>query len=40
MFSVEGIGMLGTPIGTDIYNCLKIINDAVKHDPLTDGFVH
>ena len=21
-------------------NCLKIINDAVKHDPLNDGFVH
>jgi hypothetical protein len=21
-------------------NCLKIINDAGKHDPLTDGFVH
>jgi hypothetical protein len=47
MLSVEGIEILGTPIGTDIYikeytqkNCLKIINDAVKHDPLTDGFVH
>ncbi len=21
-------------------NCLKILNDAAKHDPLTDGFVH
>ena len=21
-------------------NCLKIINDTGKHDPLTDGFVH
>ena len=47
MFSVEDIEILGTPIGTDIYiknfvqnNCLKIINDVVKHDPLTDGFVH
>ena len=47
MFSVEGIEILGTPLGTDIYiknyvqnNCLKIINDAGKHDPLTDGFVH
>ena len=47
MFSVKGIEILGAPIGTDIFikdyvqnNCLKIINDAVKHDPLTDGFVH
>ncbi len=47
MFSVEGIEILGTPIGTDIYiknfvqnNCLKIINDVVNPDPFTDGFVH
>ncbi len=47
MFSVEDIEILGAPIGTDIFikdylqnNCLKIINDVVKHDPLTDGFVH
>ena len=47
MFSVEGIEILGTPIDTDTYikeyvkqNCLKIIKDTVKHDPLTDGFVH
>ena len=47
MFSVEGIEILGTPLCTDIYiknyvqnNCLKIINDVGKHDPLTDGFVH
>ena len=46
MFSVEGIEILGTPLDTGIYiknyvqnNCLKIINDAGKHDPLTDGFV-
>ena len=46
MFSVQGIEILGTPIDTDIYikeyvqhNCLKIITDTVKHDPLTDGFV-
>ncbi len=47
MFSVEGIEILGTPLDTDIYiknyvqnNCLKIIKDVGKHDPLTDGFVH
>jgi hypothetical protein len=47
MFSVKGIEVLGTVIGTVFYikeyvmhNCLKIIMDAVKHDPLTDGFVH
>ena len=47
MFSVQGIEVLGTPIGTDTYikeyvsqNCLKIIRDVEKHDPLTDGFVH
>ena len=47
MFSVKGIEVLGTPIGTDIYikeyvmdNCLKIIRDTEKNDPLTDGFVH
>jgi hypothetical protein len=39
MLSVEGIEILGTPIGTDIYikeyvqnNCLKIINDVVNLD--------
>ena len=45
--TVEGIEVLGTPLGTDTYikaymaqNCLKIIRDVEKHDPLTDGFVH
>ena len=47
MFSVQGIEVLGTPIDTDTYiktyvtqNCLKIIRDTEKDDPLTDGFVH
>ena len=47
MFTVEDIKSLGTPLVTDTYiksyvtqNCLKIITDVEKHDPLTDGFVH
>ncbi len=47
MFTVEGIEVLGTPIGTDVYirnfvaqNCLKIVRDIEKLEPLTDGFTH
>ena len=47
MFSVQGIEVLGTPIGTDTYimeyvaqNCIKIIRDVEKHDHLAAGFVH
>ena len=47
MFSVEGIEVLGTPIGTDNYirnfvahNCLKIVRDIEKLEPLSDGLVH
>ncbi len=47
MFSVQGIEVLGTPIGTDIYikeyvtqNGIKITRDVEKHDHLTDGFVN
>ncbi len=39
--------MLGTPIGTDAYikdfvaqNCIKIMRDVEKLEPLTDGFTH
>jgi hypothetical protein len=46
-FTVEGIEVLGTPIGTDSYirnfvaqNCLKIVRDIEKLEPLTDGFTH
>ena len=47
MFTVEDIEVLGTPIGTDSYirnfltqNCLKIVRDIEKLEPLTDGFTH
>ena len=47
MFSVQGIEVLGTPIGTDTYikeyvtqSCIKITRDVEKHDHLTDDFVH
>jgi hypothetical protein len=47
MYSVEGIEVLGTPIGTDTYirnfvaqNCLKIVRDIEKLEPLSDGLVH
>ncbi len=47
MFTVEGIEVLGTPIGTEGYvknfvaqNCVKIIRDIEKLEPLTDGFTH
>ena len=47
MFTVEGIVVLGIPLGTEGYiknfvaqNCLKIIRDVEKLEPLTDGFTH
>ena len=47
MFTVEGIEVLGTPIGTEGYirnfvakNCVKILRDIDKLEPLTDGLVH
>ena len=47
MFTVEGIEVLGTPLGTEGYiknfvaqNCIKIIRDVEKLEPLTDGFTH
>ena len=47
MFTVEGIEVLGTPIGTDSYiknfvaqNCVKIMRDIEKLEPLTDGVTH
>ena len=47
MFTVEGIEVLGTPIGTEGYiknfvaqNCVKIMRDIEKLEPLTDGFTH
>ncbi len=47
MFYVQGIDVLGTPIGTDTnikeyvtQNCIKITRDVEKHDHLIDGFVH
>ena len=46
MFSVQGIEVLGTPLGTDVdirdfvaQNC-KIIRDVKKIEPLTDGLAH
>ena len=40
--SVEGIEVLGNPLGTDTYiktyvshNCLKIMRDVVEYDSLT-----
>ena len=47
MFSVQGIEVLGTPLGTDVYirdfvaqNCIKIIRSVEKLEPMTDGFAH
>jgi hypothetical protein len=47
MFTVKGIEVLGTPSGTDVYigdfvsqNCIKIMRDVEKFEPLTDGFTH
>ena len=47
MFTTEGIEILGTPVGTDRFiqtqvfqNCLKIMTDIAKHEPLDDGLVH
>jgi hypothetical protein len=47
MFSVQGIEVLGTPLGTDVYirhfvaqNCMKIIRDVEKIEPLTDALAH
>jgi len=47
MFTVEDIEVLGTPIGTEGYiknfvtqECINIIRDVEKLEPLTDGFTH
>ncbi len=47
MFKTMGIEVFGTPIDTDAYikdfvaqNCIKIMRDAEKLEPLTDGFTH
>ena len=47
MFTVEGIEVLGTPIGNEGYiknflaqNCVKIMRDIEKLEPLTDGLSH
>ena len=47
MFSVQGIEVLGTPLGTDVYirdfvaqNCIKITKDVEKIEPLTDDLAH
>jgi hypothetical protein len=47
MFSVQGIEVMGTPLGTDDYirnfvtqNCIKISRNVEKVEPITDGFVH
>jgi hypothetical protein len=47
MFTVQGIKVLGTPLGTDLYvrnfvaqNCIKITRDVEKLEPLSDGFIH
>ena len=47
MFSVKGIEVLGTPLGTDIcirdfvaQNCIKITRAVEKIEPLTDGLAH
>jgi hypothetical protein len=44
MFTTTGIEVMGTPIGTDAYikefvgqNCIKIMRDVEKLEPLTDG---
>ncbi len=45
MFAVEGIEVLGTPIGTENYiknfvalNCVKIMRDIEKLEPLTEPY--
>ncbi len=47
MFTTTGIEVLGTPIDTDDYiknfvaeNCIKIMKDVEKLEPLTDTFTH
>jgi hypothetical protein len=47
LFTVEGIEVLGTPIGTEGYiknfvtqNCVKIMRDIEKLEPLTDDLTH
>ncbi len=47
MFTTTGIEVLGTPIGSNAYikdfvdqNCIKIMRDVDKLEPLTDGFTH
>jgi hypothetical protein len=47
MFKTTGLEVLGTPVVTDAYikdfvaqNCIKIMRDVEKHEPLTDGFTH
>ena len=47
MFTVQGIKVLGTPLGTDVYvrdfvaqNYIKITRDVEKVEPLADGFTH
>jgi hypothetical protein len=47
MFTVQGIEVLGTPLGTDFYvrnfvaqNCIKISRDVEKLELLTDDFIH
>ena len=47
MFTVTGIEVVGTRIGTDAYikdfvaqNSIKIMKDVEKLEPLTDGFTH
>ena len=44
MFTVEGLEVQGTPTGTEGYiknfvaqNCVKIMRDIEKLEPLTDG---
>ncbi len=46
MFSVQGIEVLGTPLGTDAYikefvahNSVKITSNVEKFEPITDCFV-
>jgi hypothetical protein len=47
MFTVQGIEVLGTPLGTDFYvrnfvsqNCIKITRDVEKLETLSDVFIH
>jgi hypothetical protein len=47
IFTVTGIEVLGTPIGSNAYikdfvaqNCIKIMRDVGKLEPMTDGFTH